>query len=276
MMWWRSRREAGLVIGFIVTVIAIIVAAIGPWLAPHPPLDVNLSCRLEGASWQHLLGTDELGRDVLSRLIMGSRISLLIGLVGTGFATVIGGICGSVSALYGGILDAVAMRFIDVLLSFPGILLAIMIIAVIGTGITPVILAAGVSGVPSVTRTVRSCVLSIKENTYVESARAIGVPDRSILVKHILPNALSPIIVLTTLNIGNAILTASGLSFLGLGVQPPAPEWGAMISAGRAYMRVAPHLIAAPGIALFCVVMGFNLLGDGLRDVLDPHVRMRR
>lgn len=195
---------------------------------------------------------------------------MLIGLVGTGVALLVGISLGAAAGFCRGVIDSLSMRFIDVLLSFPGILLAILVIAVLGTGTKSVIIAAGIFGIPSFARTARACTLSIKEKEYVEAARAIGASDIRIVVRHILINIASPMIVLVTLNIGSAILIASGLSFLGLGVQPPAPEWGAMLSEGRLYLRTNPLLTIIPGLVLFTVVLGFNLLGDGLRDALDP------
>jgi len=269
----KAGKNLRLVIGTAVTFSFVIVGLIGPYVAPYDPLAQDLFNRLKGPSLNHPLGTDELGRDILSRLICGARISLLIGVVGSGFAIITGVVLGAIAGFYGAYIDAIIMRFIDVLLAFPGILLAIMVTTVLGTGVTSVMAAAGIFGIPSVARVVRACTLSLKEQDYIESAKAIGMPNRLIIIKHILPNVISPILVLATLNIGTAILVGSGLSFLGLGVQPPAPEWGAMLSGGRGYMQLAPYLTTIPGLAIFIVVMGFNLLGDGLRDVLDPTMR---
>jgi peptide/nickel transport system permease protein len=270
----RIRKNYRFIIGAGIVSFFALGCLIGPYLLQYGPLEQDLFNRLERPSLLHLLGTDEVGRDILSRLIYGARISLLIGIVGSGVAMIAGIILGTTAGFYSGGIDAIIMRFIDVLLAFPGILLAIMIVAILGSNAVSVMLAAGMFGIPPFARTVRACTLSIKEQVYIESARAIGVPNNWIIVKHVLPNALSPIIVLATLNIGTAILVGSGLSFLGLGVQPPAPEWGAMLSGGRTYIRVAPHLATIPGLALFAIVMAFNLLGDGLRDILDPSMRI--
>lgn len=270
----RIRKNLRLITGGLITLAFVISSLIGPYLVQYDPLEQDLYNRLKGPSPQHPFGTDELGRDILSRLVHGSKISLLIGVIGSGFAMIAGMVLGVIAGFYGGINDAVIMRFIDVLLAFPGILLAIMVVAVLGSGAIPVMIAAGIFGIPSFARTVRACTLSIKEQDYIEGVKAIGAPNLRIIVKHVLPNALSPIIVLATLNIGTAILIGSGLSFLGLGVQPPTPEWGAMLSDGRTYMRIAPYLTTIPGLALFAMVMGFNLLGDGLRDILDPSMNI--
>jgi len=266
-------RHPGLSTGLVIVLAYLFMCLCGPYLVPFSPLEQDLFHRLEPPSLTHLLGTDELGRDTLSRLVYGSRTSLEIGLVATGFSLLVGTILGSIAGFYGGISDALIMRLIDVLLAFPGIFLALIIMAVLGKGMSSVMIAVGISGSPAFARTVRGCTLSARENVYVEAARAVGASSPRIIIKHILPNIVSPLIVLSTLRIGAAILVGAGLSFLGLGVQPPTPEWGAMLNEGRQYLRIAPYLTMVPGLALFIVIMGFNLLGDGLRDILDPTMK---
>ncbi|MBO8141779.1 MAG: ABC transporter permease [Firmicutes bacterium] len=274
--WWLAEflryitRNTSALIGLVLVGAFIVAGTVGIYLAPFDPHAVNLLERLEPPSAEHLLGTDELGRDILSRILYGARISLMIGLMAAGLSLGIGLILGSIAGFYGGWWDTVIMRAIDVLLSFPGILLAIMVIAIAGPGANSVILAAGIFGVPAMSRVVRGEVLRIKEREFVQSAQALGMGNLHILVKYILANSLPPVIVMTTLNIGTAILTGAALSFLGLGVQPPDAEWGAMVSQGRDFIRTAPHVTMIPGLAVFLVVLGFNLLGDGLRDFLDP------
>jgi peptide/nickel transport system permease protein len=227
---------------------------------------------LKAPDREHLLGTDPLGRDVLSRVIYGARISLQIQIVAVVIAMFVGTILGMVGGYYGGTFDNLIMRLMDILLAFPGIFLAIAIIAVLGPGLANLMLAAGVYSIPQFARIVRGAVLSLKEKEFVEAARAVGEKDFNILLRYLLPNSMAPIIVQTTLRMATVLLTASGLSFLGLGVQPPTPEWGAMLSNARAYLITAPHVATVPGLAIMLVVMGFNLFGDGLRDSLDPRL----
>lgn len=264
------RKNPITLVGLLIVAAFVGAGIFGSYLAPYDPMGMDLLHRLEGPSSAHLLGTDELGRDILSRILYGARISLGIGLLATLFSLTAGLVLGAVAGYFGGWWDTIIMRFIDVLLSFPGILLAILVIAVIGTGPNSVILAAGIQGVPTMSRVVRGEVLRLKEREFVESAQAIGLGHWVILGRYILYNSLPPVIVITTLNIGSAILTGAALSFLGMGVQPPEPEWGAMVSQGRDFIRTVPHVTTIPGLAIFIVVLGFNLLGDGLRDYLDP------
>jgi peptide/nickel transport system permease protein len=271
--FWRvfTRNRLGavglwLVIGF------LFLATIGVWIAPYDPNAQDLPAQLQGPSWAHLLGTDDYGRDILSRILVGSRISLFVGVIATGIGAGIGTTIGLLAGFYRP-LDGTLMRCMDVLLSFPSVLLAIGIIAILGPSLVNVMIAVGINSIPAYARLVRSTVLSVKESDYISAARTIGRPEAEIMVRHVLPNCLSPIIVYSTLQVGTAILTASILSFLGLGVQPPDPEWGQMVNAGRGWLAQAPHIATFPGLAIFLVVMGFNLLGDGLRDVLDPRLR---
>ncbi len=272
-VWRRLKRNRAAIAGGVVVTLFVLIAVLAPVLAPYPPNEGDLTKRLNPPGREHLLGTDSLGRDQLSRVIYGARISLQIQVVAVAIALVIGTLLGMVGGYYGGKLDNFIMRIMDVLLAFPGIFLAISIIAVLGPGLTNLMLAAGIYSVPQFARIVRGSVISLKEKEFVEAARAVGENDLNILFRYLLPNSMAPIIVQTTLRMATVLLTASGLSFLGLGVQPPTPEWGAMLSNARAYLITAPHVATVPGLAIMLVVMGFNLFGDGLRDSLDPRLR---
>jgi len=280
---WESRalrtlfRNRSAKAGMAIVLLAVVTASFAPLIAPYDPLKANLREMLRPPSLRHPLGTDELGRDILSRIIYGSRISLTLGVVSVGIGLMGGLPLGAVGAYYGGAADLVIMRFIDILLAFPAILLAIVVVSILGPGLYNAMIAVGVAQLPIYARLIRSVVLSIKEKDFVEAARALGAGDSWILFRHIVPNAMAPIIVQATLNIASAILSAAALGFLGLGAQPPTPEWGTMLSKGRVYLRVAPHVTTFPGLAILLTVLGFNLLGDGLRDALDPRmVRARR
>lgn len=255
--------------GFFV-VLLFSTAVFAPVIATHAPTRQNFGAVLQPPSAEHRLGTDELGRDVFSRIVHGARISVMIGIMAVGLGALIGISLGLLAGFYGGVVDNVIMRFIDVLLAFPGILLAILIAAVLGAGLVPVILAVAIFSVPTFARLMRGSVLSVKQRDYVEAARAAGASDGRILGSHILVNCFGPVLVYATLLMGDAILTAAALSFLGVGVAPPTPEWGAMISTARSYMRSAPHVVLVPGVAIFLTVLAFNILGDSLRDVFDP------
>jgi peptide/nickel transport system permease protein len=270
--WARFSRNRLAVVGLTIIGLFIIVAAFAPWIAPYDPIDQNLPAQLQGPSSEHWLGTDDFGRDMLSRIIVGSRVSLLVGVIATTIGATAGTLCGLVAGYFRQ-LDNLVMRVMDVLLAFPSIILAIAIIAVLGPSLINVMVAVGINSIPLYARLVRATTLSLKEKEFVEAAHAVGSTDSYIVFRHILPNCLSPIIVYSTLQLGTAILSASILSFLGLGIQPPSPEWGQMVNSGRGWLRDAPHIATFPGMAIFFVVMGFNLLGDGLRDVLDPRMR---
>ena len=272
-LWARLRRNRAALTGGIIVLLFVTIAALAPLIAPHPPNEGDLAQRLMPPGRNHPLGTDPLGRDLLSRVIYGARISLEIQVVSVLFALLVGTLIGMTSGYYGGKLDHVIMRLMDVLLAFPGIFLAISIIAVLGPGLLNLMLAAGIYSIPQFARIVRGSVLTLKEKEFIEAARAVGESDASILFRYLLPNSLAPIIIQTTLRMATVLLTASGLSFLGLGVQPPTAEWGAMLSNARAYLITAPHVAMVPGLAIMLVVMGFNLFGDGLRDSLDPRLR---
>jgi ABC-type dipeptide/oligopeptide/nickel transport system permease subunit len=271
----RSRllRNPVAMAGGAVVIALIIVAIAAPYIAPYDPMDQDLANSMAGPSTTHLAGTDVHGRDIFSRIIHGTRISLRIGFLGMLLGCVVGVVLGLVSGYYGGWLDTVIMRLLDVQLAFPGLLVAICIIAIIGPGLENVILAVGIFSVPLFARVTRGQVLSLKEQEFILAARMMGAQDGRIMLTHLLPNAVAPLLVLCTLRIATAILTAASLSFLGLGAQPPIPEWGAMLSDGRAYLSIAPHVATTPGLAILITVLSFNLLGDGLRDALDPRLR---
>jgi peptide/nickel transport system permease protein len=269
----RVVRNRAAVAGGIVVAVFFVVALFAPLLAPADPLKGRLGARLQAPSTAHWLGTDELGRDVLSRVLYGARITVRIQLAAVGLALAVGAALGLIAGYVGRWVDQLIMRFMDILMAFPGIFLALAIIAALGTGLGNVIIAAGIFLVPQFARVVRASVLTLKDMEFVQAARALGQGDLPIIVRYLLPNSLAPIIVQTSLRMATVLLTASGLSFLGLGVQPPSPEWGAMLSNARSYMITAPHVAMIPGLAIALVVLGFNLLGDGLRDSLDPRLR---
>lgn len=270
--WRLFKRNQLAVVGAVIVVILILLAIFGSWIAPYDPIDQDLPKQLQGPSAAHWLGTDDFGRDILSRIIVGARVSLMVGVIATGLGAILGTLAGLVAGFYDR-LDTWVMRLMDVLLAFPSILLAIGVIAMLGPSLTNVMIAVGIRSIPTYARLVRSTVLSVRTNEYIEAAKTIGCRDWAILLKHIFPNCVNTLIVVSSLQIGDAILTASLLSFLGLGVQPPTPEWGQMVNAGRGLLREAPQISTFPGIALFLAVIGFNLLGDGLRDALDPRMK---
>lgn len=269
----RLARNRLAMVGLAIILTFVALAVLAPWIAPHDPLRSSFAKRLQPPSSEHWLGTDELGRDMLSRLLHGARISLRIGLISVAIGIAVGVPLGAVSAYYGGWVDLIVQRVIDVMLAFPGILLAIVLVSTLGVGLENVMIAVGVVSIPVYTRLVRGSALAVKRKEFVEAARAAGARDVVIIARHILPNCIAPVIVQSTLQIGSAILWAAGLGFLGLGAQPPTPEWGTILSRGRQYLLVAPHITTATGLSIMLVVLGFNLLGDGLRDALDPRMR---
>jgi peptide/nickel transport system permease protein len=272
-LWRRLRRNRTAVAGAGIVTVFVLLAVLAPVLVPFNPIQGNLNDRLQSPSATHWLGTDELGRDLLSRILYGARVSLQIQIVAVVLALIVGVLLGSLSGYLGGYVDSIIMRCMDILLAFPGIFLALGIIAALGPGLVNLMFAAGISSVPQFARIVRASILSLKEREFVEAARALGSGSNRVMFRHLLPNCLAPIIVQSTLRMATVLLTASGLSFLGLGVQPPTPEWGAMLSNARSYLIVAPHVATIPGLAIMVVVVGFNLFGDGLRDTLDPRLR---
>jgi peptide/nickel transport system permease protein len=270
----RLRRDRMAVVGATFLILVALISLLAPVLAPHDPIETNLSQRLAPIGTPgYLLGADELGRDILSRLIWGGRISLVVGFGAVMVAMLLGVIVGLLSGYFGGWVDSLFMRLIDILMAFPAILLAITIVASLGPGLRNAMLAVAIVGVPYYARIVRGSVLSLREHEYVQAARVIGASNSRIILRHLFPNTLAPLIVAATLDVGWFIMIAAGLSFLGLGAQPPTAEWGVMLSTGRQFIRNAPHLSILPGSAIFLVVLAINFLGDGLRDALDPRLR---
>jgi len=272
---WRQlkRNRAGLVGGAIIALF-LLAGAFASYLAPYGPYDTFLERSLEGPSRDSPLGRDELGRDLLSRLIYGARLSLVIGVIAVAIGVVLGVPIGALSGYHGGAADLVVQRIIDVMLAFPGILLALIMVAILGVGLTQIMVAVGIVSVPTYARLVRGQVLALRSQDFVEAARALGARTGRIIVHHILPNTLAVVIVQATLQVASAILSAAALGFLGLGAQPPAAEWGAMLSSAKQYLRLAPHTVVFPGLAIMITVLGFNLLGDALRDAFDPRMRV--
>ncbi|QJB56744.1 ABC transporter permease subunit [Pseudodesulfovibrio sp. zrk46] len=268
---FKKRKIAMVSAGFIV--ILVLTAIFAPWVAPYDPFEVDYGLSMMPPSWEHWCGTDVFGRDILSRIIFGTRISLSVGLTSVILGALVGVALGLVSGFFGGFLDGLIMRTSDVLFAFPGILLAIAIVAILGPGLVNVVVAVSVFSMPTFARIVRGSTLALKESLYVKAAKSTGASRRRIMFVHIMPGTLSGVIVYFTMRIGTSIITASSLSFLGLGAQPPTPEWGAMLAESRDYIGVADHMTLFPGIAIFLTVLFFNLLGDGLRAALDPKVK---
>ena len=258
--------------GAIIVCVTVIAALFGPAIVGIDPAFQDLPQRLEGPSMAHWFGLDELGRDILARLLIGARISLLVGAVVVGISASVGTVLGSIAGYYGGIVDDVVSRVSDVLMAFPGLLLAIAVVAVLGPSLTNVVLALTLIGWVGYARLVRGQVLRVRELEYVQAARALGAATPRILARHVIPATLPALIVQATLGMGGAILAEASLSFLGLGVQPPAPSWGTMLNYGRSHLLDAPHVTIFPGLAIAVLVLGFNFLGDGLRDALDPTI----
>lgn len=272
-VWRRLRKNKAAIVGLIIIGSLFFCAIFADFLAPYGFDDQELTRRLKKPSGDFWFGTDNFGRDILSRIIYGSRISLQVGFIAVGIAAIVGGSLGAIAGYYGNRTDNVIMRLIDVLLAIPSILLAISIVAALGPGLVNVMIAVGISSIPTYARIVRASVLTIREQEFVEAAKAIGANDFRIITKHIIPNCMAPIIVQGTLGVASAILSAAGLSFIGLGIQPPTPEWGAMLSTGRQYIRDYWHIATFPGLAIMTTIFGLNLLGDGLRDALDPRLK---
>lgn len=272
--WKRFRRNRFAVLGLVIVLVMFVGAALAPLVAPFDPLEMQLDKPfLPPGSPGHLLGTDNFGRDILSRVLYGGRLSLSVGLVVVGISVTIGLILGIVAGFFGGWVDHAVMWVTDLFFAFPFFILAIGVIAALGPGIQNVMMVLGIVGWPGYARLARSKVLSLREEPYIEAARAAGARSLRIMLRHILPNSVAPVIVMATLEMAGAILAAAGLSFLGMGVQPPTPEWGAMLNEARTYMRMAPHLVVIPGLAIMISVLGLNFVGDGLRDALDPRAR---
>lgn len=273
-LWWRVRHSTGVSVGASILVVLIILTLFAPFLTSYDPIKVISKESTLPPGGLHPFGTDNFGRDILTRVLYGGRISLQVGVISVALASLIGTLLGLLAAYYGRWVDALIMRFIDVLLAFPSILLALSIVAVLGRSLPNVMLAVGISTIPIYTRIVRGSALAVKETDYVAAAHVIGCPAWRVMLRHILPNVMAPIIVITTNGVAGAIIAGAALSFLGLGVQPPTPEWGIMLSEGRAYLRAAWWMTTFPGLAIMLTVMAINLMGDGLRDILDPRLKL--
>ena len=271
--WMSLRRNRLAMFGLFLILLLAFTALFADVIAPYGMDDQMLSRRFRSPSGENFFGTDNLGRDIFSRVVYGSRVSLLIGLFAATISAAAGVFLGSLAGFYGGRIDNVIMRGVDILMAIPSMLLAISIVAALGPGIRNVVIAVAIAAVPGYARIVRASILSVKEQEFVEAARCIGANDKRIIFRHILPNCLAPIIVQITMSVAKAILEAASLSFIGLGVQPPSPEWGAMLSAARPYIRDHWHVVAFPGFAIMAVIFGLNLFGDGLRDALDPRLK---
>ncbi|WP_347488878.1 nickel transporter permease [Desulfoscipio sp. XC116] len=278
-VWKNGVALAGLkknklaVLGVAIIALLVLVAVFAPVLAPHHPHEQNLEQALLAPSWEYPLGTDDFGRCLLSRIIYGTGISLAIGLIVTAISVITGVVLGLLAGFYGGLVDEAIMRLVDIFLAFPGLILAIVVAGLLGPGMFNVLLALALVGWMGYTRVVRGAVLAEKEKPFVETAVSLGAGDLYIMTKHLLPNVISPVLVMATLGTGQAILAAASLSFLGLGVQPPTPVWGSMLNDGKQYLQTAPGLTIFPGLAIMITVLSFNFLGDGLRDLLDPRLK---
>ena len=273
MMWSALRKNKIAVVGLIVILLLVFIAFFGEMIAPYDPLQIDMGAAKQAPSAQHWFGTDIQGRDIFSRVLSGTKYSLFVGIGAVAFSLIIGTVVGAIAGYFGGIIDIVFMRVMDMMLAIPSILLAITLMAAFGQGLDKAIVAIGIVSIPEYARIVRSSILSVKENDYVAAAKVIGNNDGRIIFKHILPNVVSSIVVRATLGISTAILDIAALGFLGLGVKPPTPEWGTMLGDAKTYILSLPYMIVFPGIAISITVLAFNLFGDGLRDALDPKAR---
>ena len=272
-IWRRFRKNSRGVAGLIIMVLVILAGVFAPVITKYEPTQQNLSESYETPSWEHPFGTDDLGRDIFSRVIYGIRVSLLCGLAAVAISLAIGGVLGALAGYYGGAVDNIIMRFMDILLAIPSLLLAISLVAALGGGIGNMLLAIGLSSMPTYCRTLRGEILRIRGTDFVEAAKSAGAKDSWIIIRHIVPNCLAPLIVRVTMGVASAILFCSSLSFIGLGVAAPTPEWGAMLSSGREFIRTYPHMCTFPGLAIMVTVFALNMMGDGLRDALDPKMK---
>jgi len=266
-------KNKGALAGLIVLILLILAAIFAPLITRYDPIVIDPPKRTQPPSRDHWMGTDAFGRDIYTRVVYGARVSLPVGLIAVGIAASVGAVLGLISGYYGRWADGIIMRVIDIMLAFPNIMLALVIVAILGPSIRNVMIAVGVGEIPRYTRLIRGQVLSARELLYVEAAKVIGVPTSKIMFRHILPNVVSPVVVLATLSVGSAILAAAGLSFLGLGAQPPRPEWGSMLADGRNFLRSHWWVATMPGVAIAITVLSINMFGDGLRDILDPRMR---
>jgi len=275
--FWRHFKKNRLGVGgLVIIVIVFLIAILVPFLSPYDPGKTGVALKLKPPSFQHYLGTDQLGRDVFSRMLYGSQISLSVGFVAVGISILIGILVGAMAGYKGGWVDSLLMRFVDIMLSFPSFFLILTVVAILRPNIYNVMIVIGITSWEGTARFVRAEFLSLRERDYVQAARALGVKDRRIIFRHILPNALAPVFVTASLGVASAILIEAGLSFLGFGVQPPAPSWGNILTEGRTYIFDAWWLTVFPGLAILITVLSFNLFGEGLRDALDPRLRGRR
>lgn len=273
-IWRRFKKSKTAMLGLVLLILVVSIAIFADLIVPYEEaIKMDPASRLQGPSGEHWFGTDEAGRDVFARIIHGSRYSLLIGISTSIFSLIIGGLLGAAAGFYGKAVDNIIMRLTDVVMTVPPILLSLAVVAALGASLQNLLIAITISCVPNMVRMVRSVVLTVVDNDYIEAARSYGGSDVRIILKYVIPNALGPIIVTTTMNVSNMILSASGLSFLGMGVQPPAPEWGALLSDARQYMFNAPYLLYFPGIFIVIAALSFNLAGDGLRDAMDPKLK---
>ena len=274
-VWSRFKRNHMALAGLIVLLIMILIALFADFIADFETevIRQDIPNRLRPPCLEHWFGTDEFGRDIFARIAHGTRVSLQVGVISVGIALVIGGFLGAIAGFYGGIIDNIIMRVMDVFLAVPGMLLAIAIVAALGSSMTNLMIAVGISSMPAYARILRASVLSVKDMEFVEAARAIGAKNMTIIMSHIIPNSLAPVIVQSTLGVAGAILATAALSFIGLGIQPPNPEWGAMLSSGRAFMRDYPHVVLFPGLSIMITILVLNMIGDGLRDALDPRLK---
>lgn len=274
-VWRRLKRNKMAMVGLAIIIVLSLLAIFADQIADYDTMAIkqNPSNRMASPNSQNWLGTDDLGRDIFARMIHGARVSLVVGIVAVGFAIVVGGSLGAIAGFYGGKIDNTIMRIMDIFLAIPSILLAIAIVSALGGSLFNLMIAVGISSIPQYARIVRASVLSVKDEEFIESARAAGANDTRIILKHIIPNCLAPVIVQGTLGVASAILSTSGLAFIGLGIPKPQPEWGSMLSEGRQFLRKAPHITTFPGVAIMITILALNLLGDGLRDALDPKLK---
>ena len=272
-VWHSLKKNKSALFGMAIIFLLFFFAITADFIAPYGIDEQNLALGIVKPGSGYPMGTDNFGRDIMSRIIHGSRVSLMVGFVSVSISLLIGGSLGAIAGFFGGKLDNTIMRIMDVLLAIPSILLAISIVSALGPGLVNVMIAVGISSIPSYARIVRASVITLKDQEFIEAARAVGTSNFRIIAKHLIPNSLAPIIVQATLGVAGAILSAAGLSFIGLGIQPPTPEWGAMLSTGRQYIRDYPHITAFPGLAIMITIFGLNLFGDGLRDALDPRLK---
>ena len=273
-IWFRYKKNRLAMVGLIILVFLIIIAASAPIISDYEvAISQNMRNRLQAPNKESWFGTDQYGRDIFARIVFGARVSLFAGIVGITSSSLIGAVIGSMAGYYGGKIDNILMRTMDILMALPSMLLAISIVAALGAGLTNLIIALSISYIAQFARIIRSSVLSIKNQEFIEAAVACGTRNRRIILKHIIPNAIGPLLVQSTLSIASAIILISSLSFLGLGIKPPMPEWGSMLADARSQMRNYPYLVIIPGLAIILSVMGLNLIGDGLRDALDPRLK---